>query len=204
LIGCALGDSLGLPKEGLRARRARKLFGNDLRQCLFAGMGAISDDTQQSAMAYLAIQRHPDDPEAAAAQFARMLKKRFLTIPPGVGLATVKASLKLLAGVKAAKSGVNSAGNGAAMRAPVIGCLLADDPEKRAAFVVALSRVTHTHPLAIQGAQIVADAAAALCRNAQEEFWSGFAFNIQTGPTTKECQAARRAMSSTRSTRFSR
>lgn len=131
-----------------------------VRQRLIAGWGAVSDDTAQSALVLLSLARHPDDPVAFQADFGRRVRVWFLSAPPGIGLATVKACLRLVAGVPAARSGVNSAGNGAAMRAAVLGSAFRGDPTSRVAFVEAASGVTHTHPLAIQGAQLIALAAA--------------------------------------------
>lgn len=182
LLGCALGDSLGLPREGLSAERAEKLFGPKLRQALFFGRGALSDDTHQSVLAFLACKRYPYNPGKAAAEFARLLRRWFFTFPPGIGLATVKSCLRLSVGIGAGRSGVYSAGNGAAMRSPIIGCLFADDAQKRGACVDALSRVTHTHPLAIQGAQIVADASAASCLGQLDLFLAEFERNYPDWP----------------------
>lgn len=152
LIGTALGDSLGLVFEGLKAGRIAKFKPLPLRQRFAFGKGVLSDDTLQSMFVAIAILRHPDSPELAAREFAKMLRAWFLTCPPGIGLSTAKACLKLCFGSR--ESGVYSAGNGAAMRAAVIGVLTNSD--KRDEFVEAISRLTHTDPLAILGAKIVA------------------------------------------------
>lgn len=155
LIGTALGDSLGLVFEGMKAGRIAKFKPLPLRQRFAFGRGVLSDDTLQSMFVAIAVLRHPDSPELAAQEFAKMLRAWFLTLPPGIGLSTAKACLKLCFG--SLESGVPSAGNGAAMRAAVIGSLAA--PDQRDTFVEAISRVTHTDQLAILGAKIVAYAA---------------------------------------------
>lgn len=155
LIGTALGDSLGLVFEGMKAGRIAKFSPLPLRQRFAFGRGVLSDDTLQSMFVAIAILRHPNSPKEAAREFGRMLRNWFLTIPPGIGLSTAKACLKLCFGSR--ESGVYSAGNGAAMRAAVIGVIATH--ELRDEFVEAISRVTHTDPVAITGARIVAYAA---------------------------------------------
>jgi len=157
LLGTALGDSLGLVFEGLPAKRVAKLSPAPMRQRLVLGRGALSDDTLQSVFVSQAIRRHPDDHAAAARFFGRRLKRWFWTLPPGIGLSTAKACLRLTAGIQS--SGVESAGNGSAMRSAVAGVMIEDD-HARDAMVAALSRVTHTHEKAVVGSQLVAFAAA--------------------------------------------
>ena len=83
-----------------------------------------------------------------------------LRAPFGVGLATLRACLKLLFFFPPSTSGVRSAGNGAAMRSAIVGAFFADDPRRRAAWNEALARTTHSDPRAIQGAGYVAALAA--------------------------------------------
>jgi ADP-ribosyl-[dinitrogen reductase] hydrolase len=52
---------------------------------------------------------------------------------------------------------VRSAGNGAAMRAAVVGAYFHDRPAERRAFGEALARVTHVDDRAVQGALFVAE-----------------------------------------------
>ena len=59
-------------------------------------------------------------------------------------------------------SGVMSAGNGAAMRAAVVGVFFHDRPEQRLSFGRALAQVTHRDDRAVEGALFVAELAARL------------------------------------------
>ena len=45
LLGTAVGDSLGLPREGLSRRRATRLYPGGLQQQLIARRRMLSDDT---------------------------------------------------------------------------------------------------------------------------------------------------------------
>lgn len=158
LVGLAVGDALGFPLEGMSARRIARRFGRPARYCFLGRRGFVSDDTEQAVMAAESALAATGDPEESARLFARRLVGWFWTIPPGVGLATLRACLKLSLGLR---GGVASAGNGAAMRAAPLG-LLPLTPRERRPLVEAVSRVTHTDPRAVDGARAVAEAVALL------------------------------------------
>jgi ADP-ribosylglycohydrolase len=160
LLGTALGDALGLPAEGMKAAAIARRFGRLDRFRLLGSTGFVSDDTEQSALVAESLCRHPDDPERCADAFRRALVAWFFRLPWGVGLATVRASLRAAAGIR--PSGVPSAGNGAAMRAAVLGVALYDRPDDRRRFGRALAEVTHRDERAIAGALFAADLAAFL------------------------------------------
>lgn len=163
LLGTALGDALGLPAEGMSARAIARRFGRVDRFRLLGATGYVSDDTEQSALVAQSLIRHPDDPDGCVRAFRRSLLGWFCRLPWGVGLATVRACLRIGLGVS--PSGVMSAGNGAAMRAAIVGAFHADRPDARRAFGDALARVTHRDDRAIEGALYVAEVAA-LCARA--------------------------------------
>lgn len=158
LLGTALGDALGLPAEGLPAARIARWFPDLDGFHLLGGIGFVSDDTEQTTLVAEVLSLHPLDPEAAAAHLRRELACWFLRLPWGVGWATARACLRILAGRN--DSGVPSAGNGAAMRSAVIGVFYCGDPGRRLAMIERLARVTHTDPRAVEGAGFVAEVAA--------------------------------------------
>ncbi len=157
LLGTAVGDSLGLPREGLSARRAARLYG-PLRQQLVLGHGMLSDDTEHACMTAQALLAAGDDPDRFARGLARRLRWWLLALPAAVGWGTLRAIVRSWIGFSPSRSGVRSAGNGAAMRAPIIGAWL-DDPDRIAAFVAASTRITHRDPRAAAGALAIALAA---------------------------------------------
>jgi ADP-ribosylglycohydrolase len=159
LLGMAVGDALGLPREGLSPRRAARMFRGPLRHRLVFGRGMISDDTEHACMTAQALLRAPNDADAFARSLTWRLRGWLLGVPAGVGLATLRAIVRLWLGFPPHRSGVFSAGNGPAMRAPVMGAVLGDDPEKLRQFVRASTRLTHTDPKAERGAMLVALAA---------------------------------------------
>lgn len=168
LVGLAVGDALGFPLEGLSARRIARRFGRPQRFRFLGRRGFVSDDTEQAVMAAESALASAGDPQQAARRFSRRLVGWFWTIPPGVGLATLRACLKMSLGLP---GGVSSAGNGAAMRAAPLG-LLPLDASGRRALVEALSRVTHLDARAVDGARAVAEATARL-REGGDADWPG-------------------------------
>jgi len=160
LLGTAVGDSLGLPAEGMSRQRIRARWGGVWRHRFLFGHGMVSDDTEHTLFVAQSLLTHPNDPIAFQRCLAWKLRLWLLGLPAGIGLATLKASLKLWVGISPSRSGVWSAGNGPAMRSAIIGAYFAADPAKRRAFVSASTRLTHTDPKAETAALAVAEAAA--------------------------------------------
>lgn len=162
LLGTALGDALGLPAEGMSARAIARRFGRVERFRLLPGWGFVSDDTEQAALLAQSLTTSPSDPERCARAFRRSLLGWFLRLPFGIGLATVRACLRIALGLR--RSGVRSAGNGAAMRAAIVGAFLRDREVRRREMGRALAETTHVDPRAVEGALFVAEVAAACAR----------------------------------------
>jgi ADP-ribosyl-[dinitrogen reductase] hydrolase len=162
LLGTAVGDALGLPAEGLsRSRIERRWHGNWRHRFVF-GHGMCSDDTEHTFFVAQALLSHPNDPVAFQRCLAWKLRLWLLGSPAGVGLAMLRAILKLWLGFPPTRSGVSSAGNGPAMRSAIIGAYFFDDPARRREFVSAATRLTHTDPRAGTAALAVAEAAASV------------------------------------------
>jgi ADP-ribosylglycohydrolase len=159
LLGTALGDALGLATEGMSSRAIARRFGRVERFHMIGRTGFVSDDTEQAALAAQSLARHPNDVDRCVDAFQRSLLGWFCRLPWGVGRATVRASVRI--GLGLAPSGVMSAGNGAAMRAAIIGAFFDDRPVKRERLGRALAEVAHRDPRAVEGALYVAELAAA-------------------------------------------
>jgi ADP-ribosyl-[dinitrogen reductase] hydrolase len=162
LLGVALGDALGLYAEGLSTARATRLMATPPRFRVVPGVGVVSDDTEQTALVAEALISSGGDVEVGVRRFRRALVGWFLRLPSGIGLATARACLLMLAGVS--RSGIASAGNGAAMRSGVIGVHFADDAAARRAWATRLAEVTHLDTRAVEAARYVAELAAACAR----------------------------------------
>ena len=156
ILGTAVGDALGLPREGLSRDRATRMYGMPpLRHRFIFGRGMISDDTEHTCMVGQALLRHPGDVDAFGRSLTWRLRFWLLGLPAGVGFATLRAIGKLCLGFSPAHSGVFSAGNGPAMRAAILGVCLGDDRNCLRAYVRASTRPTHTDPKAERGAFLV-------------------------------------------------
>lgn len=181
LLGTALGDALGLATEGMSARAISRRFGRITRFHLLGRTGFVSDDTEQAALVAQSLMRHPTDVDCCVSAFRRSLLGWFCRLPWGVGRATVRSCFRIGAGCK--RTGVMSAGNGAAMRAAIIGAFFCDRADDRQRFGRALAEVTHRDLRAVEGALYVAELAATCARSP-----------IGTSPAT--CQeSARRIVS---------
>lgn len=158
LLGGALGDTLGLPAEGMHSRRIEKIWKGNFKQRLVFGHGMVSDDTEHAVMTLLALQKSEEDPTHFTKHLARNLRWWFAALPAGLGLATARSCIRLWLGFNPKKSGVFSAGNGPLMRAPVIAAYFHNKPDLRAAFITASTQITHSDPLADESAQLIGTA----------------------------------------------
>ena len=158
LLGTAVGDALGLPYEGLSARRARKLFPDTTRHHLLFGRGMVSDDTEHACFTAQAIIRSQGDVDAFQRNLARSLRWWMLGLPAGIGFATLRSIIKLWFGISPKKSGVFSAGNGPSMRSPILGVAFGSDHETLKQYVKASTELTHSDPKACYAALAVATA----------------------------------------------
>jgi len=165
LVGTAVGDALGLPAEGLSRQRVHRLYRGRWRHRLLFGRGMISDDTEHTLFVAQSLLRHPDTPDRFARRLGWCLRGWLLTLPAGIGFATLRAILKLWLGFPPSHSGVWSAGNGPAMRVAIIGAFFAHHPDQRATYVAASTRITHTDPKALTGAAAIAELAAWIVRD---------------------------------------
>ncbi len=160
LLGTALGDSLGLPSEGMSRSRIAKRWKGPLGQRFLFGRGMLSDDTEHTILVSQSLLLCGGDPTVFQKRLAGKLRWWFAALPAGIGLATAKAILKLWIGFPPGRNGVFSAGNGPVMRAPILGVYFANDRGLRAEFVKASTVLTHTDPKAVEAAMMAADCAA--------------------------------------------
>jgi ADP-ribosyl-[dinitrogen reductase] hydrolase len=159
LLGTAVGDALGLPYEGLSPRHQQRLFPQPDRHHLIFGKGMVSDDTEHTCMVARSLIFAAGNPQKFTQDLAWQLRWWLLRLPAGVGLATLRSIVKLWLGFSPSKSGVYSAGNGAAMRSAIIGVCYGDRPELMLEIVRCSTRITHSDPKAEFGAIAVALAA---------------------------------------------
>ncbi len=165
LLGTAVGDAIGLAREGLGRRRALRMFGAPpLHHSLIRRRGMLSDDTEHTVIVGQALIASGGDTDAFTEDLARRLRWWLLRLPAGVGLGTLRSCVKLWLGFAPPRSAVASAGNGPAMRSALLG-VMAPNLETAAEWTHAATLVTHSDPRAEQGAQLVAAAAHGIVRH---------------------------------------
>lgn len=164
LLGCAVGDALGAPVEGLPSSEIKSRYGT-VREYLDErfGAGRITDDTQMTvALAQAIAETGRFDFNHTAAKFGLWMERSDTGMKKarGVGLACSTACRRLYEGVDPNESGVYSAGCGAAMRVSPVGLRYPDNFSELKKAAVDQARLTHTDPEAIAGAVAVAVAVA--------------------------------------------
>lgn len=161
LLGLSLGDAFGARYEGGVLERLLWRWIGTTRQ----GELRWTDDTQMAidlGESYLATGGL--DQDDLAVRFATSYRWS-----RGYGPGTARVLRRIAAGAdwrqasRAVHAG-GSYGNGAAMRAPVIGLIYAGRPDELAIAAEQSAVVTHAHPLAIEGAVLIAGATAAALR----------------------------------------
>lgn len=95
LLGTAVGDSLGLPYEGLAPDRSAKLLGLPEKHRFLFGHGMTSDDTDHACMVAMSLIKSRFDDILYLKKFSQALRWWILCIPAGIGLATLRAVCKL-------------------------------------------------------------------------------------------------------------
>lgn len=155
----AVGDALGLPCEGLSRKRLPKLFPYRDRYAFWGHSGFVSDDTEHQILVIQALIASAGEAESFKRYLARGMRWWLLRAPAGIGLATLRAIVKLWLGFSPTRSGVFSAGNGPAMRSPILGVVWGEQPDRMLELVKISTEMTHRDPKAVHGAVAVALAA---------------------------------------------
>jgi len=162
LLGLALGDALGAPHEGgVLERLVWRLIGTTK-----TGRMRWTDDTRMAIdAAESLVDRGRIDPDDLALRFARSYR---WSRGYGPGAARVLKRIRRGEDWRVANRAAypeGSFGNGGAMRVPVVGLFYAERPDERVEAARESARVTHAHPLGIEGAVLLAVATAGALRS---------------------------------------
>jgi ADP-ribosylglycohydrolase len=161
LLGCAVGDALGAPYEGLWPRSIPDAAALLAGFAAFEGYppGQYTDDTQLSVATVQAVLRAGAVVPAEIAHSVARLWRTQSVIGPG-GACTRAAHQFLKTGDwSACGAPVGQAGNGTAMRTAVLGLFFLNDPERLPPAVADVCRITHHDPRSVAGGVAVARAA---------------------------------------------
>ncbi|MCU0865157.1 MAG: ADP-ribosylglycohydrolase family protein [Planctomycetes bacterium] len=158
VLGLALGDALGAPHEGGPLERLLWRWLGHTRD----GRRRFTDDTRMALdLADSLLRCGKVDQDDLAAAFAESYRWS-----RGYGPAAARVLKRIRSGNdwQQANRSVHrsgSFGNGGAMRAPIVGIFFHARPERIATAARATAEVTHAHPLAMDGAAMIAVATGA-------------------------------------------
>ena len=160
LVGCAVGDALGAPVEGLPPEEIALEYG---RVTTFLdgrfGAGRVTSNTQMAiALSQSILEMGRCDREHVGRVFGRWMKASDDGVKEarGIGVACATASRNLYEGTSPYESGVPSAGCGAATRTAPVGLRYYHQPDVLVRAATEQALLTHTDPAAAGGAVAVA------------------------------------------------
>jgi len=168
IMGVALGDMMGLYYEGLSSQTIIKKRDTFTHPKLLFGHGLFSDDTQHTIIVAQCLIESKSDPQIFDRLLRKKLQRWLLTLPAGVGFATLRGIFKSFF---TTKSGVFSAGNAPAMRSHLIGLHYGESDATLQAFIQANTTLTHTDPKAYYGALVVAKATYLFTIHQEDQLW---------------------------------
>jgi poly(ADP-ribose) glycohydrolase ARH3 len=163
LLGTFVGDALGMPFEGLPHTEVPVVVEMVAAR---RGRGTYTDDTQMMiALAESLIERGGVDEQHLARAFQEGYdpdrgygggtRRVFELWASGTPIASAAAEIF---------DGQGSRGNGAAMRVAPVAVLFSEDPERLVAEATRSARITHSHPVGVDGAVVQAAAIGAALR----------------------------------------
>lgn len=160
LLGCAIGDALGAPVEGMKFEIIKKKFGKICKYLPFRCFeaGTFTDDTQL-ALAVAKVLCEANTYEEAAERFSKELVNWYKSDDwnVGPGRTCTAAAENIISGKSWWESGIySSLGTGACMRAASIGVFYHHDVNNVLTFTEMISKVTHPGEIPLKAAQFTA------------------------------------------------
>lgn len=160
LLGMAIGEALGLPLKGLcGASVVRVVRRRALRYRFWPGQGLYNSHTQLALMAGQAILRSRSVSSDCHRRFRSRLRWYVLAGPAGVNRITFAAGIKSWFGWTGLPSGCWSASNSPATRSLLFGVVLRNTGHRYMVWTRDSAAITDRHPLAADGAAVLATAA---------------------------------------------
>lgn len=159
LLGTALGDVLGAPFEGGPLERFVWMLIGKTRD----GRMRFTDDTRMTLdLVQSILSKRAVDPDDIAQRFADSYHWT-----RGYGPAAARSLKQIKRGIpwQTANKSIyqnGSFGNGAAMRAAILGLIFHNRPEEITRAATSTAIITHAHPLGVEGAIIIAHTASLL------------------------------------------
>jgi ADP-ribosylglycohydrolase len=161
LLGCAVGDALGSPYEGLwsHAIPDEDILMREYAEFEGYPRGQFTDDTQLTLATVRSILKVGDiSPSHIARSIAELWKKQTV-IGPGGACSHAALTFLRTGDWQTCGAAVGQAGNGTAMRTAALGLFFLSRMEQLPEAVANVSRITHQDPRSIAGGVAVAKAA---------------------------------------------
>lgn len=160
MIGCAIGDALGCSRQGMSRRLALRKYGRKpLAYRTLRNVGLPSPVTGLVLKTAQAIVSSGVNSEFFVLRFQQRLGWYLLSCPVGLKLPTILAAAKCWVHWLRIPTGIKSAGSEAATRSIFTALALNRAGPRTNKWVEQITRVTHTHPIAVDGCQVLASLA---------------------------------------------
>lgn len=160
-MGAAIADAVSLPRKGLSRRAGLARYGRPkLRYRKLPRFGGYGSHTQLMLIGAQAILNSRSDARCFRRAFQSRLGWYLFSLPVGTSVPTLLAAAKCWFSRVNLPSGVNSAGSEPASRAMFCALALNGTGNRATKWVEDSTRLTHKHPLAIDGCKILSQLAA--------------------------------------------
>lgn len=157
LLGIALGESIGYARSGLSRRRALKKFGRTRAAFQFVpGKGVYGENTRLAMLHAQALLNSRNEMSNFRPAFRWRLSWYLLSLPPASSSSTLKSSAKGWLRKLRVETGVRSRNNRSASRAVFSAPTMHGTGHRIARWTDECTKLTHTHPLAIEGCRVLA------------------------------------------------
>ncbi len=160
LLGIAIGDALGFPRDGLSYRTAIRIYGRrPLRFRLWPGEALYSDETQLALMCGQSILQSRSTSEIFHDNFARRLRWYVLSLPIGLSRGVLVGGLRAWFRWFGVPGGSGAHDNSPGTRSMLLGVALHRTGHRYSVWARDTAAITHKDPLVIDAAAVLAAAA---------------------------------------------
>lgn len=157
MVGVAIGEALGLPVTGFCNRAITKKVGRRrLGYRLMPGTGLTGTNTGLLLLSTQAVVCSASESKYYVETFQDRLRWYLFSLPIGLDSATIQAGLKAWLRIFKVETGSYSLSNSPATRALFCALALHGTGARLKRWVELGTSITHTHPLAIDGCQVLA------------------------------------------------
>jgi ADP-ribosyl-[dinitrogen reductase] hydrolase len=160
ILGCAIGEALGMPRSGLPRCKALQRFGRPtLKYQRAGGIGYYGCETHLVLMAAQAILKSRSELKYFKPAFQNRLSWYLLSFPPEMDATIRRAASRAWLYRLGRQSGIESRSNSAATRAMFEALAINGAGHRLNRWIEQSTQLTHTHPTTIVSCQLLASLA---------------------------------------------